>query len=84
MTEFGKDIYAPILNRSYAEHTFLGDWQTHQYQLKENLPDDTVLMVVDLVRNRLIKHQAEAKEAGFATEQVTIHPVVITTSQLTE
>ena len=46
-------------------------------QIKEILPPGTVLMVLDFGRNRTIKHQNEAKEAGYSARQVTFHPVVM-------
>jgi hypothetical protein len=68
----------PVKGKSFAFHQFAGSWQTKQYmQLKENLPPNTTLLVLDFGRNIEIKHQEEAKEAGFSSKQVTIHPVVM-------
>ena len=57
---------------------FTANWQTKQYLLlKENLPSNCVLMVMDFGRNRVVKHQNEAKEAGYGSSQITVHPVVL-------
>jgi hypothetical protein len=78
LTEFARDIMEPVKNKSFALHHFCAAWQTKQYlHLKENLPENSALLVVDFGRNRTVKHQDEAKESGFGAQQITVHPVVM-------
>ena len=64
----------PLLNMFF----FIADWQQFQFnKIKENLPKDNILMVMDFGKNRLVRYQDEIKSAYFAAAQITLHPILL-------
>ena len=64
---------------SLSDHLFIAHWQAWQYkQLKANLPEGYILMVLDFAENFRTHYQFEVQSAHWAYEQVTIHPIVVT------
>ena len=77
VTELVEDVTNPVQGSSFVQHQFAADWQYRQFNLlKENLPADWILMVMDFARNRELYQQDEIKSAYFGRKQITIHPVV--------
>jgi hypothetical protein len=78
LDEMSKDVNEPVQKTSLAQHNFTASWQSRMYHhCKQTLEPETVLMVVDFGKNRALRHQDEAKAAGFGYTQVTIHPIVM-------
>ena len=66
--------------KSYAKHIFMANWQRSQFNnLKDNLPDNTALLVLDFAENYTCHYQNQVQAAYYDLHQVTIHPVVIYT-----
>jgi hypothetical protein len=60
----------------WAYHTFVAKWQYDQFRLlKENLPANTLLTVVDFSENYRCSYQDEISAAYYMYSQVTLHPV---------
>ncbi|WAR09173.1 hypothetical protein MAR_019131 [Mya arenaria] len=60
------DIVRPVQGSSFAEHLFVGNWQQHQFlELKKNLPNDSVLLIMDYGKNRTVRYQDEPKSVFF-------------------
>ncbi|WAR25842.1 LOW QUALITY PROTEIN: VRTN-like protein, partial [Mya arenaria] len=71
------DIVQPFQGSSFAEHLFVGNWQQHQFsELNKNLPNDSVLLIMDYGKNRTVRYQDEPKSVFFTAQQITIYPVV--------
>nr|XP_022298154.1 uncharacterized protein LOC111107308 isoform X2 [Crassostrea virginica] len=78
LEEVSKDFKEPIQSCSFPEHNFVGKWQQRQFlELKQNLPDDAILLVMDFGKNRTVRYQDEPKSIYYTANQITIHPVVI-------
>ena len=58
-------------------HIFDANWQYQAFnQAKKNLPDHTVLMVLDFAENYRTSYQNEVQSAHWSYNQVTVHPLV--------
>ena len=58
-------------------HLFNYKWQYSQFnQIKKNLPEKTLLMVIDFAENYRTIYQREVQSGRWAYHQVTLHPVV--------
>lgn len=78
LEELASDIDAPVQSTSFSEHLFVGQWQQRQFsELKRNLPQDSILLVMDFGKNRSVRYQDEPKSVFFTARQITIHPVVM-------
>ena len=65
---------------SHSLHVFTYKWQRDQFNnLKENLPGDMALLVLDFSENYACKTQYEVQSAHSYSKQVTIHHVVVYT-----
>ena len=59
-----------------ARHIFNADWQYNQYQeLRDNLPKDWLLTVMDFAENYRCLQQDQISAAYYSYEQATIHPI---------
>ncbi|XP_041455380.1 uncharacterized protein LOC121408110 [Lytechinus variegatus] len=75
--EFRNDVLSPTQGLNFVQHLHTARWQQRQFQrIKDNLPDNVALMVMDFARNRKVFYQDEIKAAYFTQQQVTMHPVV--------
>ncbi|WAR17806.1 VRTN-like protein, partial [Mya arenaria] len=71
------DVEKPAQGTTFFQHFHIASWQTQQFfNIKNNLPNDCVLQVLDFAKNREVKHQDEIKSAYFTAEHITIHPIV--------
>ena len=78
LEEFVSDILSPVQGTTFPEHLFKGQWQQLQFnEMKTNLPEDCVMLVMDFDKNRLIRFQNEPKSIYYTTQLVTIHPAVV-------
>ena len=78
LEEFVSDVLSPVQGTTFPEHLFIGQWQQRQFnEMKTNLPEDCVMLVMDFGKNRLIRFQDEPKSIYYTIHQVTIHPVVV-------
>ncbi|CAG2250372.1 unnamed protein product [Mytilus edulis] len=78
LEELQEDVEKPTQGTSLVKHVFTADWQQFQFNtIKDNLPKDNILMVMDFGRNRVVRYQDEIKSAYFAAAQITIHPIVL-------
>ena len=60
-----------------AMHLSNASWQYQQFkEVKNNLPADCLLMVMDFAENFRTKYRAEIQSARWAYKNVTIHPFV--------
>lgn len=72
-----EDIKKPVQGTSFLHHLHVALWQCMQFsKLKTNLPEDSVLQVMDFAKNREIRYQDEIKAVFYTNNQVTIHPIV--------
>ncbi|KAJ8042545.1 hypothetical protein HOLleu_13627 [Holothuria leucospilota] len=61
----------------FPAHLFTKDWQNAQLQvLRSNLPQKSVLGILDFAENYTCKHQDEAQTAYWTHESATVHPIV--------
>ena len=61
----------------FARHLFVAQWQIKQYDmLKESVPPNSCLAVMDFGENYTCTFQDEAQSAHWAYTQVTLHPIV--------
>ena len=61
----------------FAQHSFIAVWQQDKFRhLKNNVPDNTLVQVLDFGQNYLCTFQDEAQGAHWYHNQVTIHPIV--------
>lgn len=78
VAELVKDVECPVQGVTFPEHVFVASWQYYQYnQLKDNLPQGWILMVMDFAQNRKVFFQDEIKSAHFSQKQITMHPIVV-------
>lgn len=64
--ELIKDSLQPVHGVNICQHLFTAQWQNDQYRnLKANLHDKTVLMVLDFGENVTTKFQDEIKSAHY-------------------
>lgn len=78
LDEMCRDLRQPVMGTTYPYHLFTAKWQQQQYtKLKENLPRNTMLMVMDFARNKTLEYQDEIKSAYYQQGQVTMHPIVV-------
>ena len=71
------DILKPSKGTTFIKHFHIAQWQLDQYSfIKENLPQNWVLQVMDFAKNRSINYQEEVKAAFFSNSQITLHPIV--------
>lgn len=76
--EFIKDLEHPVQGTTFALHFFRGEWQQRQFsKVRQNIPDNHVVMVFDFGKNLDLRNQDEAKSSYFSIKQATIHPVVM-------
>ena len=62
LEEFVSDILSPVQGTTFPEHLFKGQWQQQQFnEMKTNLPEDCVMLVMDFGKNKLIRFQDEPK-----------------------
>lgn len=60
------DILKPSKGTTFIKHFHIAQWQLDQYSfIKENLPQNWVLQVMDFAKNRSINYQEEVKAAFF-------------------
>lgn len=78
LTEFiNEDIKKSSLGTTFLQHLFTAQWQSLQFQnLKNKIPEDVVLQVMDFAKNREVKYQNEIKSAFCSNQQITMHPIV--------
>ena len=75
--EFTVDIFSPAQGTTFPKHLFTARWQLQQFNLlKDNVPDDSVVQVMDFAKNRDIVYDTEIKSAFFSSQQITLHPFV--------
>lgn len=75
--ELLKDLVEPVQGSSFVEHLFVGQWQQQQFiELKDNLPKDSVILVMNYGKNHTVRYQDEPKSVFFTAKQITVHPVV--------
>jgi hypothetical protein len=61
-----------------AQHIFQAVWQQNQFRfISKNVPDKTLVEVLDFGQNYLCTFQDEAQAAHWNHSQVTIHPVIL-------
>ena len=61
--------------RTWSKHIFDADWQFYQYsQLRQQLPDDWLLSVVDFAENYRCRFQDEIAAAYYQYQQASIFP----------
>ena len=78
LEEFVSDVLSPVQGTTFPEHLFKGQWQQRQFnEMKTNLPEDCVMLVMDYGKNRLIRFQNEPKSIYYTIQLVTIHHVVV-------
>ena len=78
LEEFVSDVLSPVQGTTFPEHLFIGQWQQRQFnEMKTNLPEDCVMLVMDFDTNRLIRFQNETKSIYYTIQLVTIHHVVV-------
>lgn len=71
------DILHPAQGTTFFKHLHTAQWQQTQFSLiKDNLPENWILQVMDFAKNRGINYQEEIKAAFFANSQITMHPIV--------
>ena len=62
---------------TFPKHLFNASWQAKEFeQLKNNVPQQWVLLCMDFAKNYVCRHQDEAQGAHWHYNQVTIHPVI--------
>ena len=72
--EFCKQI------KLYSLHSFTASWQRTQFnELKDNLPDDVAVFVLDFAENYKCNYQNQVQSAYYDLPQVVLHPIVIYT-----
>jgi hypothetical protein len=58
-------------------HLFTATWQYQQLgNIKENIPDNWVIMIQDFAENYRTFYQDEIQSAHWQYEQATVHPVI--------
>ena len=76
--ELVEDVTSPTKGVTMKEHVFVAAWQQNQFhQLKQTLPLQWVLLVLDFAKNRTVHYQDEIKSAYFGQRQMTMHPSVV-------
>ena len=66
--------------KTFSLHSFMARWQRTQFNnLRDNLPDDLALVVIDFAENYVCHYQNQVQAAYYDLPQVVIHPVVIYT-----
>ena len=78
--EENKDVFLEIFKNEVAEFRAHVNRIKNQYtqlrQLKDNLPDDDIIMQMDFAEDYRYRSQQEVQSAYWNPEQVTIHPMV--------
>ena len=60
-----------------SQHLFHAQWQSNQFaSLRESVPKNYVVMVLDFAQNYACDHQDEVQAAHWTHNQVTVHPIV--------
>ena len=60
-----------------SSHLFFANWKYKQFSsLKERMPNNTLLCVMDFAENYSTKYQDECQSAHWCYDQITIHPIV--------
>ncbi|ESO85590.1 hypothetical protein LOTGIDRAFT_155079 [Lottia gigantea] len=76
--EFVQDIIQPLQGESFICHLFTANWQFAQFKrLKQNLPQNCLLMIMDFTQNYAVILQDAIKLQAFTHKQITIHPIVV-------
>ena len=75
--EFISDVVKPIMNTSLLQHLHTAYWQYSQFlHLKETLPKNWMMDIIDFAKNRETFYEDEPKGAYYTPTQITMHPVV--------
>ncbi|XP_038055143.1 uncharacterized protein LOC119727354 [Patiria miniata] len=78
LEELINDAERPVQGVSFVKHIVTARWQHRQYSnLKEHLPENWAMMVMDFGQNRKVFYQDEIKAAYYGQMQITMHPVVM-------
>ena len=78
INEMAMDVEKPVQGVSFVKHLFTARWQHRQFaSLKENLPANWGIMIMDFGQNRKVFYQDEIKSAYFGQRQITMHPIVM-------
>ena len=78
LKELINDVERPVQGVSFIKHIFTARWQHRQYSsLKEHLPENWAMMVMDFGQNRKVFYQDEIKAAYYGQMQITMHPIVL-------
>ena len=77
LDELLSDLQEPVKGVSFFQHLFTAKWQQREFlNIKQHLPDNWILQVMDFAKNRQTKYNDEIKAAFYSPDQITIHPVV--------
>ncbi|XP_052084922.1 uncharacterized protein LOC127722119 [Mytilus californianus] len=72
-----EDIMKPAQGTTFIKHLHNAQWQNKQFStLKNTLPPNWTLQIMDFAKNRGVIYQNEIKSAFFSPEQITMHPIV--------
>ncbi|XP_033122022.1 uncharacterized protein LOC117121038 [Anneissia japonica] len=74
-----EEMYKELLKEieTFSAHSFHAQWQHDQYnKITENIPEATVIMVMDFPENFTCFYQNEIQGAYWGKNVVTIHPIV--------
>lgn len=67
----------PCQGMTFPKHLFNALYQSRTYtHLKNNLPENWALLVVDFSKNKEVLNQDEIKSAHWVKKQITMHPTV--------
>ena len=79
-----KDLVAALKAdlESLGSHLHNASWQFAQFKcLKENLPGNNILMVLEFAKNYCCQYQDEIQSAHWHHRQATVHPIVTTSAK---
>lgn len=77
LREMVEDIIKPAQGTTFFKHLHNAQWQNKQFStLKNTLPQNWTLQIMDFAKNRGVFYQNEIKSAFFSPEQITMHPIV--------
>ena len=66
--------------KTFSLHSFMARWQRSQFNnLRDNLPNDLALVVIDFAENYVCHYQNQVQAAYYDLPKVDIHPVVVYT-----
>ncbi|XP_070203232.1 uncharacterized protein, partial [Littorina saxatilis] len=74
-----KDLVSELEDemKTFSLHLFQARWQHYQFsQVKDNLPDNWLVLVSDFGQNFTCHHQDEIQGAHWCRSEATIHPTV--------